>query len=70
MSYKIANDPGYVLNIDNFMKICLIFYKMKVHIPLVIQGEAGIGKTALLRHLIEHVFQYKFISHTINVGVT
>lgn len=37
-SYKIEDDPGYVLNLDNFIKICLIFYKMKVNIPLLIQG--------------------------------
>jgi MoxR-like ATPase len=43
---------------------------MKAHIPILIQGEAGIGKTALLRHLIEYVFRYKFISHTINAGLT
>jgi GTPase SAR1 family protein len=50
--------------------MCIIAYKMKVYIPIVIQGEAGIGKTALLRHLIEHVYQYKFISHAINAGIT
>jgi hypothetical protein len=50
-SYRIKNDPGYVLNLDNFIKICLISYKMKVNIPILIQGEAGVGKTALLRHL-------------------
>jgi ABC-type transport system involved in cytochrome c biogenesis ATPase subunit len=36
---------------DNFIKMCLISYKIRVNIPLVIQGEAGVGKTALLRHL-------------------
>lgn len=69
-SYQIKNDPGYVLNMDNFIKICLISYKMKVNIPLVIQGEAGVGKTALLRHLLEEVFKYEFIPHTINAGLT
>jgi nucleoside-triphosphatase THEP1 len=43
---------------------------MKVHIPMVIQGEAGFGKTALLRHLIEQLFKYKFVAHTINAGLT
>lgn len=43
---------------------------MKVNIPLVIQGEAGVGKTALLRHLLEEVFKYEFIPHTINAGLT
>ncbi len=57
-SYNMKNDPQYVMNIDNFIKFCLISYKMKVNIPMLIQGEAGVGKTALLRHLIEEVFQY------------
>jgi MoxR-like ATPase len=52
-SYETNKDRGYVLNIDNFIKMCLIAYKMKANIPIVIQGEAGIGKTALLKHLIE-----------------
>lgn len=51
-SYNMKNDPHYVMNIDNFIKFCLISYKMKVNIPILIQGEAGVGKTALLRHLI------------------
>jgi MoxR-like ATPase len=70
MRYKTSDDPGYVLNIDNFIKMCLISYKMNANIPLVIQGEAGIGKTALLRHLIEHVYKYTFIPETINAGLT
>lgn len=48
--------------------MCIISYRMKVNIPLVIQGEAGVGKTALLRHLIRDVFKYEFISKTINAG--
>lgn len=43
---------------------------MRVNIPMLIQGEAGVGKTALLRHLIQEVFQYQFIPHTVNAGVT
>lgn len=43
---------------------------MKAKIPLLIQGEAGVGKTALLRHLTEVIFGYEFLPHTINAGVT
>lgn len=49
----MQNDPKYVVNLDNFIKMCLISYKMKVGIPILIQGEAGVGKTALLRYLTE-----------------
>lgn len=68
--YNTEKDPGYVLNLDNFIKICLISYKMKVKIPLLIQGEAGVGKTALLRHLTEQIFNYEFLPFTINAGIT
>ena len=43
---------------------------MRANIPLVIQGEAGVGKTALLRHLVTNVFRYDFVAYTINAGVT
>ena len=43
---------------------------MKVRIPLIIQGEAGVGKTAPLRHLVRDVFGRKFKAKTINAGFT
>lgn len=62
--------PEYTINIDNFMKMCLIAYRMRANISLVIQGEAGVGKTALLRFLLTNVFRYEFKPHVINAGVT
>lgn len=58
MTYSIDCEPGYVINIDNFFKICLIVYRMRSKIPIVIMGEAGIGKTALLRHVVNHLFKH------------
>lgn len=42
---------------------------MRVNIPLVVQGEAGVGKTALLRHITEEIYKYDFLPHTINAGL-
>lgn len=58
MTYKIDCEPGYIINIDNFFKICLIVYRMRSKIPIVIMGEAGIGKTALLRHVVNQIFKH------------
>lgn len=69
-SYVLTRESSYSINIDNFRKMCIISYRMNVNMPLVIQGEAGVGKTALLRHLLRDVFQYEFISKTINAGFT
>jgi ABC-type transport system involved in cytochrome c biogenesis ATPase subunit len=56
--YSVTNDKKYVITLDNFFKMCLIAFKMIVSIPIIIEGEAGIGKTALLRHVVENVFGY------------
>jgi hypothetical protein len=52
------SDPGYVINIDNFFKMCLITQRIRQNIPIVLMGEAGIGKTALLRHVVNYVYQH------------
>lgn len=69
MKYSIDCEPGYVINIDNFFKICLIVYRMRSKIPIVIMGEAGIGKTALLRHVVKHLFHHEFKVFNINAGL-
>jgi len=56
--YKIDCEKGYVVNIDNFFKMCLITQRMRLNIPIVIMGEAGIGKTALLRHVVNHLYRH------------
>ena len=34
--------------VDNFFKMALIFLRIKSKIPIIIMGETGIGKTALV----------------------
>jgi len=57
------------VNIDNFFKICLISLRMRLNIPIVIMGEAGIGKTALLRHVVRHLYSHEFKVFNINAGL-
>ena len=44
---------NYVINSDNFIKMVLIFYRIKSNIPVIIMGETGCGKTSLIRKLNE-----------------
>ena len=41
----------YSLTMDNFFKMCLIILRERCSIPCVIEGESGVGKTALIRFL-------------------
>jgi len=38
--------------------MCLITQRMRLNIPIVIMGEAGIGKTALLRHVVNYLYNH------------
>ena len=45
------NDYKYVLTIDNFRKMILILYRIIANIPVILMGETGCGKTALIKKL-------------------
>jgi Cdc6-like AAA superfamily ATPase len=68
-TYQINCEEGYIVNIDNFFKMCLITQRMRLNIPIVIMGEAGIGKTALLRHVVQHLYKDEFAVYNINAGL-
>jgi len=42
---------NYIINNDNFVKMALIFYRIKAKIPVIIMGETGCGKTSLIKKL-------------------
>ena len=48
LNYKTDN---YVITEDNFKKMILLFYRIKANIPVIIMGETGCGKTALITKL-------------------
>ena len=41
----------YALTPDNLLKMILIMLRIKAHIPVIVMGETGCGKTSLIRYL-------------------
>ena len=48
---KIIDKDNYVITIDNFRKMILILYRIIANIPVILMGETGCGKTALIKKL-------------------
>ena len=48
LNYK---SDDYVITNDNFKKMILLVYRIKANIPVIIMGETGCGKTALITKL-------------------
>ncbi|XP_041364113.1 E3 ubiquitin-protein ligase RNF213-like [Gigantopelta aegis] len=46
---KLGHD--YALTPDNLLKMILIIIRIKAHVPVIIMGETGCGKTSLIRYL-------------------
>ena len=59
----------YVLTMDNFFKMCLIVLRERCGIPCVIEGESGVGKTALIRFLVENIYKTKLEVFNIHAGI-
>ena len=50
---SILEENNYVITNDNFKKMILLIYRIKANIPVIIMGETGCGKTALITKLNE-----------------
>ena len=48
---EIIERDKYVITIDNFRKMVLILYRIIANIPVILMGETGCGKTALIKKL-------------------
>ncbi|KAL4499722.1 hypothetical protein ABPG72_017262 [Tetrahymena utriculariae] len=58
-----------IIQKDNFFKIAMIFMRIRSLTPIIIMGEAGIGKTALIR-LLSLIMEANFSTKIIHAGVT
>ena len=48
---EIIEKDDYIITIDNFRKMILILYRIIANIPVILMGETGCGKTALIKKL-------------------
>lgn len=48
--------------------MCLIIQRMRANLPIIIMGETGVGKTALIRFLVEKIFRDRIILLNIHAG--
>ena len=48
---EIIEEDNYIITIDNFRKMILILYRIIANIPVILMGETGCGKTALIKKL-------------------
>ena len=60
----------YIFTYDNFRKFIFIAIRLRVNLPVILMGETGVGKTALLKVLINSLpYKTKLIILTIHNGI-
>ena len=69
LDYKTDN---YVITNDNFKKMLLLIYRIRANIPVIIMGETGCGKTALITKLNQILNNGEITVKIINIhpGIT
>ena len=65
LNYKSNN---YVITDDNFKKMILLVYRIKANIPVIIMGETGCGKTALVTKLNQLLNNGEITLRSININ--
>ena len=62
---------GYEFTIDNFVKMVLIYIRIKADVPLILMGETGCGKTSLIESLYLFISdRYELIKFDIHSGLS
>ena len=69
LDFKTDN---YVITNDNFKKMVLLVYRIKANVPVIIMGETGCGKTALVTKLNQILNNGEILVEIINIhpGIT
>ena len=62
----------YVFTADNFLKMILILIRIRENVPIIMMGETGCGKAAIIRKLDELLNNGETTMHILNIhaGVT
>ncbi len=60
----------YVLTPDNYIKMLLIYLRVQSGLPVLIMGETGCGKTALIQFLCQKILDDEMEIFRIHAGVT
>ena len=62
---------GYEFTVDNFVKMVLIYLRIRAEVPLILLGETGCGKTSLIKALYLFLAdRYELIEFNIHSGLT
>lgn len=72
---KIIDDSAYVLTLDYTLKMLNIHERHECGMPVIIEGETGVGKTALVEVLSKlwnysHLFQWTKVRETLLESMT
>ena len=55
---------------DNYFKMVLINMRAHTKIPIVIMGETGCGKTALVNFFVKYILKEEFEVFNFHAGIT
>ena len=72
LSILNLDTENYVITEDNYKKMIFLVYRLKANVPVIIMGETGCGKTALITKLSQILNNGEKIVEIINIhpGIT
>lgn len=65
----VGGPTEYVVTVDNLLKLMSIQQRLKYGLPVILMGETGCGKTALVRFLAK-TLDFKLLTLDIHGGIT
>ena len=69
-TFPSPSPSTYIMTSDNFVKMMLIYLRAISHIPILIMGETGCGKTYLIQYFVENILKEKLKIVSIHAGYT
>ena len=68
---KELEKEGYEFTVDNFVKMVLIYLRIRAEVPLILLGETGCGKTSLIKSLFLFLAdRYDLVEFNIHSGLS